>query len=102
MWRNIKPDFLSKVLPRVQPITCSERTTKIFEIICLDLCGPIEVEALGGSRYILIFVDDMYFLRANFFVKTHSDATIKILRTDNRTEYVNNVLLSVLRKSGIN
>ena len=36
-----------------------ERATDLLEIIHTDVCGPMSVEARGGYRYFLIFIDDL-------------------------------------------
>ena len=35
-----------------------ERATDLLEIIHTDVCSPMSVEARGGYRYFLIFIDD--------------------------------------------
>lgn len=64
-----------------------------------DLCGPMKIESLGGSRYFLLFTGDfsrmswVYFLKfkseafENFkkfktFVEKQSGQYIIVLRTD--------------------
>ncbi len=72
-----------------------------------DVCGPMPYVSLGGARFFIIFKDEFsgYFI-VNFlkhkseafghlqavyaFLKNQTGNTIKILRTDNGTEYVNN------------
>lgn len=34
------------------------RAADILELVHSDLCGPIDVESLGGARYIMVLVDD--------------------------------------------
>ena len=36
-----------------------ERATDLLEIIHTDVCGPMNVEARGGYRYFLTFIDDL-------------------------------------------
>ena len=36
-----------------------KRANDLSEIIHTDVCGPISVEAHGGYRYFLTFVDDL-------------------------------------------
>ena len=36
-----------------------ERATDLLEIIHTDVCGPMSVEARGGYRYFLTFIDDL-------------------------------------------
>jgi transposase InsO family protein len=68
------------------------------------VCGPFEVESLGGNRYFLTFIDDVsrkvwvYFLRTkdqvfNYFQEFHvmvereTYNKLKCLRSDNSGEY---------------
>lgn len=32
--------------------------TNVLELVYSDVCGPIEVNSLGGSRYFVTFIDD--------------------------------------------
>ena len=47
----------------------SSRASEILEVVHSDVCGPMEVNSLGGSRYFLMFTDDksrrvtIYFLK---------------------------------------
>ena len=34
------------------------RATQPLELVHTDVCGPINVESIGGSKYMLIFTDD--------------------------------------------
>ena len=36
-----------------------ERATDILEIIHIDVCSPMSVDARGGYRYFLTFTDDL-------------------------------------------
>ena len=36
-----------------------ERATHLLEIIHIDVCGPMSIEAHGGYRYFLTFTDDL-------------------------------------------
>jgi len=33
-------------------------TSKILELLHMDLMGPMQVESIGGKRYVLVVVDD--------------------------------------------
>ena len=95
-----------------------KNSSRPLELIHSDLCGPMEENSLGGSKYFLTFVDDfthkvfVYFLRNKSevhdvfqefknMVENQTGNRIKTLRTDNGTEYVNNRLLKLLKLSGI-
>ncbi|KRX52624.1 Retrovirus-related Pol polyprotein from transposon TNT 1-94 [Trichinella sp. T9] len=43
------------------------------KLIHVDLCGPMHVTSLGGSKYFLIFKDDFSRYRQNFFLKKKDD-----------------------------
>lgn len=34
------------------------RALDVLEVVHSDICGPMETESLGGSRYYLTFTDD--------------------------------------------
>ena len=36
-----------------------ERATNLLEIIHIDVCGPMSVDARGGCRYFLTFTNDL-------------------------------------------
>lgn len=95
-----------------------ERATKCGEIIHSDVCGPLPTESLGGSRYFLTFRDDHSRYRFVYFLKHKSEVfekfkhvvalakmecghDIKILRSDNGTEYVNKEMKHFMDEKGI-
>ncbi|GJU27535.1 retrovirus-related pol polyprotein from transposon TNT 1-94 [Tanacetum coccineum] len=75
----------------------------------MDLCGPMRVQTINGKKYILVIVDDysrftwVKFLRSKdetpkFVIKflkqiqVGLNKTVRYIRTDNGTEFVNQVL----------
>jgi hypothetical protein len=54
--------------------TSDAESTHQMELIHMDLCGPMEVASLGGSRYIAIFLDDYSKLSVVQPLKYKSDA----------------------------
>jgi len=34
------------------------RASKCLELVHTDICGPMSVESMGGSRYFLLFTND--------------------------------------------
>lgn len=102
-----------------QPFKSSgTKSSDILELVHSDLCGPMENASIGGAKYFLTFIDDftrkyfVYFLRlksdvlATFkdfkqLVENQTGKKIKILRTDNGTEYCGNDFQTFCRKSGI-
>ncbi|CAB3988289.1 Retrovirus-related Pol poly from transposon TNT 1-94 [Paramuricea clavata] len=89
------------------PKQSSNRTTQLLELIHSDVCGPMNTDSIGGSKYILTFTDDytryvtVYFLKNKSevyekfqeyvsMVENFTGLKVKTLRTDNGGEYVSN------------
>jgi len=100
------------------PVGKSWRASVCLELVHADLCGPMSVESLGGSRYFLLFTDDysrmswVYFLKfksktfENFkkyksFVERQSGCRIKTLRTDRGGEFISNEFNTYCEENGI-
>ncbi|RWS00242.1 Retrovirus-related Pol polyprotein from transposon TNT 1-94-like protein, partial [Dinothrombium tinctorium] len=83
-----------------------KRECKPGENIHSDLCGPMSVNSIGGSRYFLLFKDEFSSYRTVYFIKEKTEVLAKFeeflnkvevetgnkvrrLRTDNGKEYVN-------------
>lgn len=94
------------------------RATSQLEVIHSDLCGPMECNSLGGAKYFITFIDDYSRKVYVYFLKNKLDVTkvfhdfkcevenelgkrIKIIRTDNGTEYCNKDFSKYLADSGI-
>ena len=90
----------------------------LLDLVHSDLCGPMEVDSIAGSKYFVTFIDDysrqvfVYFLsfKSEVFeafksfeamVTRQTGRNIKVLRTDNGGEYVNNRMKRYLSSSGI-
>lgn len=88
------------------------------EILHMDVCGPMETTSLGGAKYFLLIKDDytkfikVYFLKSKSETvhhveeflnetKTRYDHKIKIVRTDNGTEFINYAMKTLLSQHGI-
>lgn len=99
---------------------CGSRASDVLEVVHSDICGPMEVQSLGGSRYYLTFTDDksrrifVYFLEEksaqnvyeafeNFrcMAERHSGKKLKTIRTDNGKEFTNRKLEDHLKRLGI-
>lgn len=89
-----------------------------LEIIHSDVCGPMEIKSIGGSRYFLTFEDDfsrmafVYFLqtkdevfncfkRFKSLVENQKNCKIKALRTDNGGEFCSGEFENFLSNNGI-
>lgn len=91
---------------------------KIGEILHTDLCGPMSTESLGGSRYFLLIKDKSSKFRHTVFLRTKEDVhinlkkfvmsteklyghSVKVIRSDNGTEFVNKHVKTFLDEKGI-
>ncbi|UYV83708.1 hypothetical protein LAZ67_23002187 [Cordylochernes scorpioides] len=89
-----------------------------FEAIYVDLCGPMRINSLGGSKYFLTIVDGfsrrifVEFLKdklsaaevlKKFIVKRENELNSKLkrLRTDKGTEFINKNLETFIESRGI-
>jgi transposase InsO family protein len=94
------------------------RATEQGELIHTDLCGPMEQLSFSGSRYMLLFKDDYSNFRTVYFIenksqvvekfsefikmtKTETGKSIRMIRSDNGTEYINEDVKKLLAKHGI-
>lgn len=95
-----------------------EKSTKCGEIIHTDLCGPFQEVSMGGARYFLLFKDDHSHFRSVYFLKQKSEVhdklkayvkwaekqnghPIKVVRSDNGTEFINSESKQFLDDNGI-
>lgn len=86
------------------PINQSWRAVEKLQLVHSDVCGPMSSPSLNGSKYFVLFIDDfsrfcwVYFLQQKSEVlrmfqkfkaaaENQCNSKIKILRTDNGTEY---------------
>ncbi|GJU36488.1 retrovirus-related pol polyprotein from transposon TNT 1-94 [Tanacetum coccineum] len=84
----------------------------------MDLCGPLRVQSINGKKYILVIVDDysrftwVKFLRSKdetpaFVInllkqlQVGLNKTVRFVRTDNGTEFVNKALTDYYESVGI-
>lgn len=85
-----------------------DQSKEMLDLVYLDLYGPMPVESIGGARYILLIIDDYSNMYFTYFLKNKSDTfhmfqvfkekcknmlggkSIKHIRTDNGTEFINN------------
>ena len=88
----------------------SVRKKAPLEIVHSDLCGPTQTPSIGGTHYVLTFIDDYkrkpwaflrkqksevfeHFRQYNDVVEKQSGYYIKVLRTDRGGEYISNDFL---------
>nr|GFA68226.1 putative ribonuclease H-like domain-containing protein [Tanacetum cinerariifolium] len=84
----------------------------------MDLCGPMRMQTINGKKYILIIIDDysqftrVKLLRSkdetpeviiNFItqIQVGLNKTVRYVRTDNGTEFVNHTLTEYYERIGI-
>ena len=96
----------------------AQRATEPFELVHSDVCGPMSVNSIGGSRYFVTSTDDytrytyIYFVKhknevlAKFkefvnMVKNCTGKNVKTFRTDNGGEYCSKEFESFLKDEGI-
>ena len=103
---------------RVSFSKSSKRKSNILELVYSDVCGPLEMESLGGNRYFFTFIDDasrkvwVYLLKTKdqvyqFFQKFHAlveretENFVKCLRTNNGGEYTSKEFRNYCSAHGI-
>ncbi|GKD75511.1 retrovirus-related pol polyprotein from transposon TNT 1-94, partial [Tanacetum coccineum] len=89
-----------------------------LQMLHMDLCGPIRVESINGKRNILVIIDDYSRFTWVKNLKTKDEtldviinflkqaqvslqATVRYLRTDNDTKFINQTLRSYTEDVGI-
>lgn len=116
---QINCEICAKCKIHVQPFKpSSNREKKILGLIHSDICGPINVESIGGAKYFISFIDDNSRYTEVTMLRNKSDAfqafkdykrrvekqtgqRIKKLRTDNGREYLSNNFKDFLKEEGI-
>ena len=112
-----KPCILAK--HHKEPFPASKReSTDFLELLHMDLCGPMPVPSLGGSKYVATFLDDFSKLSIVRIISYKSETTttvrevlhllenqtkrrVQAIRTDNGRKYVNTELTQYLKSRGI-
>ncbi|GJZ53199.1 retrovirus-related pol polyprotein from transposon TNT 1-94 [Tanacetum coccineum] len=78
-------------------------------VLHMDLCGPMRIQSINGRKYLLVIVDEysrftwVKFLRSKDevpefiitflkMIQLHLNATVRNIKTDNGTEFVNQTL----------
>ena len=79
----------------------------VLDLVYSDVCGPIDVETLGGNKYFVTFIDDAsrkvwvyvlktkdqvfeHFKKFHAMVEREKGKPLKCLHSDNRAEYTSN------------
>ena len=94
------------------------KSTSPLQLIHMDVCGPLPVPSLGGSRYFATYLDDyskLSVVRPCAYKSEVKDITrdvinllekqsgnqVRAVRSDNGTEYINAELQNFFRERGI-
>lgn len=95
-----------------------EKSNTCGHMIHADVCGKIEKPSLGGALYFLVLKDDCSHMRFVYFMRKKSEVhkhfksfvilaekqwgySVKILQSDNGTEFVNNEMKTFMEENGI-
>ena len=103
------------------PKQSNNRATRPYEIIHSDVCGPMQIESKGGSRYMVTFTDDYSRYTTVYFIKRKDEVLpskfqefvtfveneggnqghVKVLRSDNGDEYTSKNFIEYCAEKGI-
>ena len=95
-----------------------KETHQPLQLVHRDFCGPMNVDSVGGSKYVLTFTDDytryvtVYFIRSksevlSMFVEyvtmmgNETDLRVRAIRTDNGGEYTSQYFKTFCADKGI-
>ena len=73
------------------------RASKCLELVHADLCGPMNIESLGGSRYFLLFTDDYSRMSWVYFLENKSEAFERFKKFKALVERKSGLLIKTLR-----
>jgi hypothetical protein len=82
------------------------KSEKLFDLIHSNVWGPAPIESFNGYKYFIIFIDDfskitwLYLMKNKsevfshfqdfyYFIENQYSAKIKVFRSDNGTEFIN-------------
>ncbi|KAH9704543.1 hypothetical protein KPL70_011512 [Citrus sinensis] len=100
------------------PVNKAWRAVEKLQLIHTDVCGPMRTASLNGNRYFMVLIDDfsrmcwVYFLKqksevASVFwkfktwIENQSGCKIKVIRSDNGTEYTTDKFAKFCEAAGI-
>ncbi|KAG8491216.1 hypothetical protein CXB51_014346 [Gossypium anomalum] len=109
---------LGKQARKPFPVDQAWRAREKLELVHSDICGPMKTPSLNGSKYFVLFIDDLTRFCWIFFLKQKSDVfeafvklkalaenqvgcRIKALRTDNGAEYLSERFKRLCEQAGI-
>ena len=100
------------------PKKSEKETHQPLQLVRSDLCGPMNVDSVGGSKYVLTFTDDYTRYVTAYFIKNKSevlskfveyvtkmeneiDLRVRAIRTDNGGEYTSHYFKKSCADKGI-
>lgn len=83
---------------RLPFIESTRFTSKPLELVHSDVCGPMEVESVGGSRYFLLLKDDFTNFRFVYFLKCKSEVPSKFKQFINWSKRQTEFKLKTIRE----
>uniref|UniRef100_A0AAV1TVC7 CCHC-type domain-containing protein n=1 Tax=Peronospora matthiolae TaxID=2874970 RepID=A0AAV1TVC7_9STRA len=98
-----------KMVQKPFPSNRDKRTYNTFEMLHFDICGPMEEKSLGGSKYLLLIVDEASGCMKGFclhskseseecikkyitMIQTQFNKKVKFVRHDGAREFATNLL----------
>ncbi|GJX43246.1 retrovirus-related pol polyprotein from transposon TNT 1-94 [Tanacetum coccineum] len=116
--RNLEACALGKSKKSSHQPKAEDTNQEKLYLLHMDLCGPMRVASINGKRYILVIVDDYSRFTLVRFLKIKDEApttiikcikniqvrlkaTVRNVRTDNGTEFVNQTLREWYENVGI-
>ena len=94
--KGCEPCALGKMHRLPFPKQSENRASRTLEIVHTDLCGPLQVDSLGGSRYFLTFTDDFSRHTTVYFLKKKSEVLSKFQEYVRHVENMSNQQLKQL------
>nr|GFB34572.1 hypothetical protein [Tanacetum cinerariifolium] len=86
------------------PPKCVPSSRQRLHLLYMDLYGPMRIASINGKRYVLVIVDDYSCYTWAHFLRSEDKAPespVIIIRTDNGTEFKNQVLKEFFDSVGI-
>uniref|UniRef100_H3H8M3 Integrase catalytic domain-containing protein n=2 Tax=Phytophthora ramorum TaxID=164328 RepID=H3H8M3_PHYRM len=107
-----------KMVQKPFPSNRDKRRYDTFELLHFDMCGPMEEESLGGSKYLLLIVDEASGCMKGFCLRAKSESEdciktyvtkvqtqfgkkVKFVRHDGAREFATNSLKAFYEVEGI-
>ena len=124
---NLKEEFdrnecegcaMGKMHRKPFPKKSQHRSTQPLQLIHSDICGPMNVKSVGGSRYFVTFIDDFSRFTHVYMIQNKSEVLdkfqefvqltenlmgyrVKALRSDNAQEYKSMAFMQYCKEKGI-